>query len=328
MRRKPNFLRAFEGCSPIAQSSFPNSDDGQEATGKSTFFAVAEKEIAAAGGAEIADEDVLGAEAGVEELRAIGFAEVEQDIFRRGLVARRHPIQPLDWIGLIAGAELIEPFGGIGKLRLKLDGDFGAHFVAATANRGADGGEEISGLGAEVHLHLADGFGGNASESAAPTGMNGRYSASFGVDEKNWDAVGGLHAEEQAGAVCGGGVTSARLGRGGVEKMDYVGMDLLERNEFEVRRAESGLEAAAVFQDVFASVPFGEAEIQHLLAIHGADAAGAGAEAVDEPGNFGERGHLKDLNAADFAFDPVRAGSAGRDRQECLSYWTDLAFGL
>ena len=37
------------------------------------FFAVAEEEIAAAGGAEIADEDVGGAKAGGEELGTIGF---------------------------------------------------------------------------------------------------------------------------------------------------------------------------------------------------------------------------------------------------------------
>lgn len=38
------------------------------------FLAVAEKKIAATGGAQIADEDVPGAEAGVEELRTIGLA--------------------------------------------------------------------------------------------------------------------------------------------------------------------------------------------------------------------------------------------------------------
>ena len=113
--------------------------------------------------------------------------------------------------------------------------------------------------------------------------------------------------------------------------MDHVRMDLFERDELEVWHAEGRLEAAAVFEDVFARVPFGEAEIQHLLGIQRTDAAGAGAEAVDEPGNFGERADLKDLNSADSAFGPVRAGSGRRDRQECLSYrgaFAGLAFGL
>ena len=159
-----------------------DADDGEEAAGLEAFFAVAEEEIAVAGCAEIADEDVLGAKASTEELRAIRFLQVEQNIFWRRLVARRHHVQPLDWVGLIAGAEFVEPFGRIGKLRMKLDGDFRADFVAAAANRGADRGEQVGGLGAELHLHLADGFDGDAGESAAPSRMNGGYGAFPRID--------------------------------------------------------------------------------------------------------------------------------------------------
>jgi hypothetical protein len=48
---------------------------------------------------------------------------------------------------------------------------------------------------------------------------------------------------------------------------------------------------------------------------------------VHEPGKFGERGYLKDLNAAEFAFDPVGVASVGGERHECPSYFADLAFG-
>jgi hypothetical protein len=41
------------------------------------------------------------------------------------------------------------------------------------------------------------------------------------------------------------------------------------------------LEAAAVFEDVFAGVPVGEAEIEDLFVFKGADSARAGAEAMD-----------------------------------------------
>lgn len=44
------------------------------------------------------------------------------------------------------------------------------------------------------------------------------------------------------------------------------------------------MKAAAVFQDVFSAVPFGKTEIENFFALHQADAAQAGAEAVDEPG--------------------------------------------
>jgi hypothetical protein len=43
--------------------------------------------------------------------------------------------------------------------------------------------------------------------------------------------------------------------------MDDVGVDLLEGDELEIVGPEGGLEAAAIFEDVFAGVPIGEAEI-------------------------------------------------------------------
>jgi hypothetical protein len=51
-----------------------DADDGEEAPALGAFLAVAEEEVAAAGSAKVADEDVGGAEAGTEELGAIGFA--------------------------------------------------------------------------------------------------------------------------------------------------------------------------------------------------------------------------------------------------------------
>jgi hypothetical protein len=190
------------------------------------FFAVAEQEIAAASGAEIANEDVWSAKASAEELGAIGFAEIEQNTLGRRLMAGRHHIHPLNGIRLVAGAEFVEPFGSFGKLRLKLGGDFGADFVAAAANGRADGGEKPGGPGTELHLHLPDGFDDDALEGAAPAGMDSSDSAFFGVDEENRDAVRGLHAEKETGTVGDGTISMTRLSRGGVEEMDYVGVDL------------------------------------------------------------------------------------------------------
>ncbi len=167
-------------------------------------------------------------------------------------------------------------------------------------------------------MHLADGFDDDALKGAAPAGMNGGDGALFRIDQENRDAVGGLNSQEKPWTVCDGGVPSARFGGCGVEKVDDVGMELFERNEFEVRCAEGRLEAAAILEDVFFAVPFGETEIENFFAVQEADAARASAEAVEEPGKFCERGHLQDLDAADFAFDPVRRGSGGRDRRECL----------
>ena len=132
-------------------------------------------------------------------------------------MAGRHHVEPLDGIGLVAGAEFVKPFRSFGELGEELSGDFRADFVAATANGGADSGEEVGGLGFEVHLHLADGFDDDASESAAPTSVNGGDGALFGVNEEDGNAVGGLDGEEQAGAVGGGGVALANAGRSGIK---------------------------------------------------------------------------------------------------------------
>ena len=78
----------------------------------------------------------------------------------------------------------------------------------------------------------------------------------------------------------------ARSGGGSVEEMDYIGMDLFQGDKFEIGCVEGGLEAAAVFEDIFFSVPVGVAKIENFFAALIADTAGLGAEAVDEPGEL------------------------------------------
>ena len=191
-------------------------DYGHEAAGGGALFAVGEEKVGVAGSAEVDGMDVWGAEVGGHELRAVGFAEVEEDAFGRGLVAGRHHVEPLDGIGLVAGAEFVEVGGGVRELRKELGGDFGADFVAAGADAGADSGEEVARVGAEVHLHFADGLGGDG--------------AFLGVNEEDGDTVGGLDGQEEVGAVGDGGVASAGIGRGPrlVEEVDYVGVELLQ----------------------------------------------------------------------------------------------------
>src|SRR5260370_16887964 len=115
-----------------------------------------------------------------------------------------------------------------------------------------------------------------------------------------------------------GGVPLADFGRSGVKKLDYIGVDLFQGYEFQVGGAEGGLEAAAVFEDVFFGVPFGETEIENFFGISSGDAAGLGAEAVDEPRDVSERGHLQDSDATRFSFDPLSPASRDRDRQKSL----------
>ncbi len=75
-------------------------------------------------------------------------------------------------------------------------------------------------------MHFADGFGGDTGESAAPAGMDGGDGAFFGVDEEDGDTVGGLDGQEKVGSVGDAGVASTGIGGGGVEDVDYVGVEL------------------------------------------------------------------------------------------------------
>lgn len=49
--------------------------------------------------------------------------------------------------------------------------------------------------------------------------------------------------------------------------MDDIRMDLLERDEREIGGIERGLESAAIFEDVFARVPVGEAEVEDFFVV-------------------------------------------------------------
>lgn len=267
------------------------------ATRAGALFAVGEEEVRAAGGAEVDDMNVARLQSGCKELGAIGFTEVEEDIFRRRLMAGRGHVEPLERIGLIAGAELIEIGGGVGELREELGRDFGANFVAARADAGADGGEEVAGAGGEVHLHGADSFGDDAGECATPTGVDGGDGALLGIDKEDWNTVGSLHGEEEARTIGEQGVPAAGFGGCGIENVDDVGVDLLQRDKRKIDGAKGGLEAAAVFENVFAGVPVSEAEVEDGVAVEKTDAVPAGGEAVTEPGQFGEGRNLDEFEA-------------------------------
>ena len=113
-----------------------------------------------------------------------------------------------------------------------------------------------------------------------------------------------MDAEEEAGTIGGRSVASAWFGGGGFEEVDYVGMDLLEEDELEIVGAQCGLEAAAVFEDVFLAIPFGKTEIEKSFAVMIRNTAGFGAETMDEPGELGESGRLEDSDAAHVALGP------------------------
>ena len=87
--------------------------------------------------------------------------------------------------------------------------------------------------------------------------------------------------------------------------MNHIGVNLAEPAKRHVIRSEGGLEAAAVFENIFLRVPLCETEIQNLFATKIAHAAGTRAEPMDQPGDFGQRSSLEHAQPAHSAFRPA-----------------------
>jgi hypothetical protein len=113
-----------------------------------------------------------------------------------------------------------------------------------------------------------------------------------------------VNASTVAGALASG-IAAARRGQGGVKKMNDIRMNLAESAECQMVWAESGLEAAAIFEDVLFGIPFRETKVQDFFATKIAYAAEPGAETVNEPGDFGQPRGLKNSQPAGLAFSPA-----------------------
>ncbi len=99
--------------------------------------------------------------------------------------------------------------------------------------------------------------------------------------------------------------------------MNHVGVDLLERDELVSGGADGGLKPAAILEDGVAGVPIHVTEIEDLFRCKLAEATGASAEAMDEPGKPGERLEFENLQATRFAKAPGRSDwrkACGRSR--------------
>ena len=269
----------------------------------------------------------MRAQARFGELRAIGLTQIEQHIFRRRLVPRRHHIQPLNGIGLIASAKLIKPLLRIGKLRMKLDGHIRPDFVAASSNRRADRGEQVRGLGAELHLHPADGFDNDALKRSSPPRMHSRNSALLGIHKKNGDTIRGLDTKQQSRTLGCRSVATAWLRGRCVKQLNHIGMDLFQRNELEITRAKRRLKPPAVFEHVFPAIPLRKTKIQNFFTLERAHTTRPSAEAVNKPRKFGERPHLQHPDTALRALGPFAVAFCRRALLACDAFWRECFRG-
>lgn len=307
--------RPVRGSRRAQAKLLSNSDYRHHAAGE-VFAAVAEKQIGAAESTEFGDEDVFRRDARFRKHSSISSLQIELAARRRRLVAGRHHGEPRKWIRIFAGSEGVEgtfkPRARLRKLRGEFLDNVGTDFITALTDARADGGENVGRSRREFHLHAAQRFCGDARDCAAPSGVNGGDGAMTRIDEQNGNAVGGLNREKQAGRAGGEGVAfSGIVGLGGSRGDDVcdVGMDLAQCDERKFRIAKRFGEAAAVFVNAFATVPFGVAEIQEFsLArligarpgsrrFENADTASASAEAVNEPVELREGSKFENFQA-------------------------------
>jgi hypothetical protein len=92
-------------------------------------------------------------------------------------------------------------------------------------------------------------------------------------------------------------------------------MDLFQRNKIEIACANGGLKEAAILEDIFAGVPFHEAEIEDFFGFERTHSAGSSAEAVQKPGKLAEWDEFENLQSAGLTEPPWRRNARFRRRR-------------
>ena len=162
------------------------------------------KKLGLAVGAAGNDFDGARLEAGGEQLAAVGLNQVQVQAGADGGVAggalgeKEHGIFHAHGVGIV---DLAEEFAGIGKLGVEAGEHLFAHGVAAGADAGSDGGNQIFRLGAELQTHAAYAGFDDTLYGSPPAGVEGCDCAAFAVGYEDGDAVGGLDAEKKAGVI-------------------------------------------------------------------------------------------------------------------------------
>ena len=145
-------------------------------------------------------------------MRAVGLAKIKVNTLRGRLVAWRGHVEPLNGIGFVTRAWLVEIIVRVSELGGEFGDKFDANFITTRADGRTKRGEKVSRLAAEFELHAANGLLSDASESAAPPSMNSGDYALLGINEENRYAIGSLHAEQKTRDVRKRGVAFRRIG--------------------------------------------------------------------------------------------------------------------
>src|SRR6516164_7827148 len=137
---------------PFASWRFAQANERKHPARLWAFFPVTKEKIRAATCAQATREKVGLNKTGGEELRSVGFAEIQMYLLWRRLVPGRTHVQPLQGIRFVAGEGLVKIFRRIGKLSGKLAYEISADLVAAGTDGRADGRKNVRGLAAKFEM--------------------------------------------------------------------------------------------------------------------------------------------------------------------------------
>jgi len=101
----------------------------------------------------------------------------------------------------------------IGELALKLVKHLSADRVAAAPNARANRRQEPRRIAAEMHAHHPYAVFDDARQRAAPTRVKRTHRLTDRIGDKYWQAISGLHTEQQSGTVGYQAVAGQRLRR-------------------------------------------------------------------------------------------------------------------
>lgn len=268
-------------------------------SGHAVLGAVGKQDVGAAGGAESDFRDIFRGESGVEQLAAVGFGQVEEDLLGQFTVAggaRSQEEQRIFFVDLVRLFGDAEETASITELRFESSANLGPDLIATSANAGTDDGFQVAGTAAEVSPHLSDALFDNSLDRSAPSGMEDANGLAFCVHNNDGKAIGGQDGQQDSRGSGYKAIAGQRLFRSSCNVVDEVGMNLTQGGQ----RPGSGLvfdslfsagfcgngrgKGLAVALDGGARVVGGETQIQATAAVGFGDAADSGAESMDQPG--------------------------------------------
>lgn len=178
--------------------------------------------------------DVVRQNAGIKQLSAVGFDQVEEDLDRQLAVARRTRAEKQQRIFLPHGVgffDFVEEFSRVGELGLEVPPNLFPDRVTAIVNARTNRRQQIGGPAAKVLAHLAYSFFRNPLHCSTPAGMEHRNRTLLRIYQDDRKAISSLNREHQTRRIGYQTIADRWVIRHGSYTMDNIGVHLPQGNE-------------------------------------------------------------------------------------------------